>query len=242
MTKFPAGIPNYQFLLNEGGIRFKGAFFRWLVEERMGKLILSATGFALFLLGIVTNTQKKAALFYFSMLASVAAYFSVFASGNVRHDYYQIPTIFVFSIFMGVGANVLINPPKEIINKYLSRVVLAGLVLLMVALGYYEVQGYYWINKPQIIEAGQAVDKLLPKDATVVAPYDGDTAFLYQTNRRGYPITDRPLTQFIDQGTKYLVSVDPTDAGIANLAKNCNVIAQTNDYVIIEMFDSCIGK
>ncbi|HSX19003.1 MAG TPA: hypothetical protein VLE91_02595, partial [Candidatus Saccharimonadales bacterium] len=185
---------------------------------------------------------NKAKFFYFSILASVGIYFSIFASGNVRHDYYQIPAIFAFSIFMGIGASILLNPPKELINKYISRVILLALIIFMMALGFYEVQGYYWINKPQIVEAGQAVDRLLPKDATVVAPYNGDSALLYQTNRRGYPITDRPLETFIDQGTKYLVSVDVGDAGIKNLAVHCNVVEQTKDYVIVEMFKDCIGK
>ena len=110
------------------------------------------------------------------------------------------------------------------------------------AFGYYEVQGYYWINNPKIVVAGQAVDRLLPKDATVIAPYNGDTAFLYQTNRHGYPVVDRPLEKLIDQGTKYLVSVDVNDAGIKNLAAHCKVIDQTQDYVIVEMFQDCIGK
>ena len=110
------------------------------------------------------------------------------------------------------------------------------------AFGAYEVRGYYWINRPQIVEAGLAVNRLLPKDATVIAPYNGDAAFLYQTNRHGYPIVDRDLRTFIDQGTKYLVSVDVNDAGIQNLARHCNVLEQTKDYVIVEMFKDCIGK
>lgn len=242
MTRFPEGIPNFQFLINEGNIRFKGAFFRWIIEERMGKLILSVTGFALFVVGIIKKPQNKEKLFYFSWLAATAVYFSVFASGNVRHDYYQVPFVPIAAVFMAIGTKTLIYPPKELINKYIARAVAAVLIIFMFAFGYFEVRGYYWINKPQIVEAGKAVDRLLPKDATIVAPYNGDAAFLYQTNRRGYPITDRPLEKFIDQGTKYLVSVDVADAGIQNLEKHCTVIDKTKDYVIVEMFKECIGK
>lgn len=241
MTQFPEGIPNFRFLINEGNIRFKGAFFRWLVIERLGGLILTVTGFFLFLLGFIKSQQKEK-LFYYAMLASVALYFTVFASGNVRHDYYQVPIIPALSIFMALGTKLLISPPKEIFNAFVTKPLAVALILFMFVFGYYEVRGFYWINKPEIVEAGRAVDRLLPKDATVIAPYNGDAAFLYQTNRRGYPITDRPLEKFIEQGTKYLVSVDVTDSGIQNLAQHCKVVEQTKSYVIVEMFKECIGK
>jgi len=242
MIRFPEGIPNWHFLLNEGNIRFKGAFFRWLIAERMGKLILTAAGFALFIIGLVAKRAKKENLFYLSCLFSLIIYFVVFASGNIRHDYYQVPAVPILAIFMAKGILTLFDPKNLFINKNVAKILAIILVVLTYAFGFYEVRGYYWINKPQIIEAGQAVDKLLPKDATVIAPYNGDAAFLYQTNRYGYPITDRPLEKFIDQGTKYLVSVDVADSGIQSLVKNCKVIAKTNSYVIIEMFKECIGK
>ena len=241
MLKFPQGIPNFQFLLNENNIRFKGAFFRWLIAERMGKLILTTCGFALLILGLVQKEGREK-WFYFSYLASTLLYLSVFASGNVRHDYYQIPAVPILCVFMAIGAKMLLFPTKDFVNKYISRTILAGLVFLTVALGYYEVQGFYWINKPEIVEAGKAADRLLPKEATVVAPYLGDTALLYQTGRRGYPITDRDLRDYIKAGTKFLVSVDVNDAGIQNLAQDCKTIEKTDKYVIVEMFEDCIGK
>ena len=242
MLKFPEGIPSYQFLLNEGNIRFKGAFFRWLVAQRMGQLILTVGGFALFILGLIKKPQSKEKFFYYFWLASAALYFTVFASGNVRHDYYQVPFFPIASVFMAIGVKTLMFPSRDLVSKWLTRTVLAALVAFTFAFGYFEVRGYWWINKPEIVEAGKAADRLLPKDATVVAPYIGDDAFLYQTNRRGYPITDRPLEKFIDQGTKYLVSVDVNDPGIKNLAEDCKVVEKTDRYVIVEMFRECIGK
>lgn len=242
MMRFPEGIPSWGFLINQGNIRFKGAFFRWLVAERMGKLILTTSGFALFILGISKRPQDKEKFFYLSWLAAALVYFVVFASGNVRHDYYQVPFVPIACVFMAIGANALIFPTKELINKYISRALALFLIVTTLAFGYYETKGFYWINKPEIVEAGKAVDRLLPKDATVIAPYNGDAAFLYQTNRRGYPITDRNLNEFIEQGTKYLVSVDVGDPGIKNLAEDCKTLEKTDKYVIVEMFAGCIGK
>lgn len=242
MTQFPSGIPNWQFLINEGNIRFKGAFFRWLIVERMGKLILTIGGFTLFTLGILKKSENKEKLFYYFWLASAAIYFIVFASGNVRHDYYQVPFVPIAAIFMAQGTKILIQLPAQFFNRLIGLVLAIALVVSIFAFGYFEIRGYYWINKPQIVKAGKAADKLLPQDAIVIAPYNGDAAFLYQTNRHGYPIVDRPLEKFIDQGTKYLISVDVADPGIQNLTKNCKVIQKDPDYVIIEMFKDCIGK
>ncbi len=242
INRFPEGIPNWQFLLNEGNIRFKGAFFRWIIAERIGKLILTAAGFPLFVFGILTRTQSKERLFYLSWLTSAAVYFTVMASGNIRHDYYQVSFVPIAAIFMAKGTVLLWQLPKEYFNRFLGPLVSLVLIILIFAFGYFEIRGYYWINKPAIVAAGKAVDKLLPKDATVIAPYNGDAAFLYQTNRHGYPIVDRPLEKFIEQGTKYLVSVDVEDQGIKNLATFCKVIEKTDQYVIVEMFAGCIGK
>ena len=242
MSHFPEGIPNWQFLLNEGNIRFKGAFFRWLIAERIGKLILTVAGFFLFALGILKKPTKPEKLFYYFWLLAAAIYFTVFASGNIRHDYYQVPFVPIAVIFMAIGTKTLFNLPSQSFNRFFGPLVAIVLIILTFAFGAFEIRGYYWINKHQIVKAGKAVDRLLPKDATVIAPYNGDAAFLYQTNRHGYPTVDRPLAMFIDQGTKYLVSVDVADAGIQNLARHCKVIEKTQDYVIVEMFKECIGK
>lgn len=242
MTQFPEGIPNWQFLLNEGDIRFKGAFFRWLIAERMGKLILTSTGFTLFVIGLVRSSEYKEKLFYLSWLGSTVIYFVVFASGNVRHDYYQVPFVPIAAIFIAKGVRTLFSLPTNYFHKFLGPVVAIVLVILMYAFGFFEIRGFYWINKPQIVAAGQAADMILPKDAIVVAPYNGDAAFLYQTNRRGYPIVDRPLEVMIDIGAKYLVSVDVGDAGVQNLVRNCQPIQTSSDYVIVEMFRECIGR
>ena len=132
--------------------------------------------------------------------------------------------------------NSFLNPETK------NSIVAIFLIILMYALGYYQIRGYYWINRPQIIEAGEAVDRLLPKGATVIAPYGGDAAFLYQTNRWGYPVTDRPLIGLIESGTRYLVSVEPEDQGIKNLTEKCRPIEKTPNYVIIEMDSGCLSQ
>ena len=240
MLNFPEGIPNLQFLLNQNNIRFKGAFFRWLVAERMGKLILTVGGFTLLVVGLIVKRSKKENFFYLTWLCSLILYFIVFASGNVRHDYYQVPLIPIASIFMAIGTFKLFNLPSEHFSKILGPPVALILIIFMYAFGFFELRGYWWINRPEIVEAGMAADKILPKDATVIAPYGGDAAFLYQTNRHGYPVVDRSLQELVKNGTKYLVSVDIADEGVKRLVRDCKILAQTNDYVIIELSENCL--
>ena len=240
MLSFPEGIPSWQFLINEGNIRFKGAFFRWLIAERMGKLILTVGGFTLFVIGLIIKRSKKENFFYLTWLFSLVLYFIVFASGNVRHDYYQVPLIPIASIFMAIGTIKLFNLPQAHFLKFLGPVVAVSLVIFMYALGFFEVRGFYWINRPEIVKAGRVTDKILPKDAIVIAPYGGDAAFLYQTNRHGYPVVDRPLAELVRNGAKYLVSVDVEDEAVVRLAGECKLLAQENEYVIVQLSENCV--
>ena len=63
----------------------------------------------------------------------------------------------------------------------------------------YEVREFYKINRPEIIQAGNAVNRLTEKNSLVIAAYNGDTAFLYQTGRIGWPVVDRPIDELIEK-------------------------------------------
>ncbi|HSW89452.1 MAG TPA: hypothetical protein VLH19_01110, partial [Patescibacteria group bacterium] len=106
-------------------------------------------------------------------------------------------------------------------------------VILMMFLSWNQVKGYYQINHWAIIHAGQIADKILPADAKVIAPYQGDTAFLFQTNRTGWPI-GFDIDKKISEGAAYYVSVNFDDETNA-LMKKYTVIAKTKEYVIIDL-------
>ena len=113
-------------------------------------------------------------------------YLVIFAAGNVRHDYYQILLLPVICLYAGKGIAYLFT------NTHFSR--LAVMILLVVGIGFttafswFTLRTFYWINRPEIIMAGMEADRILPKDAKVIAPYNGDTTFLYQTKRQGWPL------------------------------------------------------
>jgi hypothetical protein len=196
-------------------------------------MILGYWGMIIFGLGIIF-AQKKNYLFFLSFLISSVVYFIVVATGNVQHDYYQIVIIPSVAIFLGIGSAFLINPAKEVISRYVTIPLLVISLSFMFAFSWFVIRDYYDINNPSLITAGAAVDRLTPKDAKVIANYNGDTTFLYQTKRSGWASFEKPLPQMISMGADYLALLNPTPADI-NLGKTYKIIGQTSQYVIFNL-------
>ncbi len=221
-ARFPMGIPANLWLLNGNGIRFKGAFFQWIFGERIGHLILGSWGIFPLLEGI-----QKINLYWFSWVLGALLYLFTFATGNVHHDYYQIPIIPIIAVLLALGV------AKA--NTFLKKILMLLCVLFMFAFSWYEVRGRYQINHYSIVNAGRAVDRITPKDAVVLAPYNGDTAFLYQTNRRGFPFVYFPVKDFIDNyGVTYYVSVN-YDTLTREVMNKYTIIEQNPDFVIVKL-------
>ncbi len=234
INQYPEGMFGTEWLYNQGNIRFTGAYFRWLIFERMNKLIFATGGFVLVFLGIVRSTSKKEGYFYLLWLAAILGFFVVIARGNVTHDYYQLPIVPIGCILMALGFDYLITHGQSYVNRALNIGIALSLVVLMLAFGWYEVRGYYNINHPEIVEAGKAVDRLLPKDAIVIAPYDNDSAFLYQTNRHGYTFGGDKVEKYMLEGATHLVSVNFDD--VTNFwMQKCDIVEKTSSYVIVDL-------
>ena len=233
MLPFPEGIPANAWLFNGGNIRFKGAFFYWIFADRIGRLISGYWGIALIILGILGNYTKKNFLFLLSFVVSSLIYVTVIAKGNVQHDYYQILIIPSLTILMGVGAASLLGKADGY-RKFVNYIVLLVVVLFTIFFGWYYVRDYFNINNPSIIIAGAAVDKLTPKNAKVIANYEGDSTFLYQTKRKGWVSYERSLPELVKMGADYLVLANPTESDL-NFGKTYKIIAHTSQYIIFNL-------
>jgi len=233
ISQFPQGVPAWQWLLNGDGIRFKGAFFYWLFGERLGKLILGYWGLPLLFLGILIKFKKENLFFYWWGIAMLV-YVSVVATGNVKHDYYQIITIPIICVFLAKGAYFLLTKGKELFSFVACCLLLVACCLFMLAFSWYGVRSFYWINRPEIVEAGQVANEILPKNAKVIAPYGGDTAFLYQINRQGWPIGFE-IEDKIKKGATHYVSINPQDPEPKELSARYKVIKKTDKFIIIDL-------
>jgi hypothetical protein len=228
MNQRPYGIPAFDWAFNGDGIRFRPAFWRWIIGERLGNLILGIWGTVPFVFGIL----KKNSGFLRVLLLGMFLYVSVVATASVRHDYYQTLIIPAVAFALGVGSIYMWRSDE--FGKVTPKFVLLACLGMMFGMGAFQIKEDYKINHPEIMLAGAAVDRIAPKDAMVVAPYNGDTAFLYQTKRFGWPFVERPVDELIKVGADYFVSVN-FDKDTEDAMAKYKTIEKTKDYVVVDL-------
>lgn len=219
----PEGIPFYTWAFNGDRIRFHPAFFRWIFGERIGILILGGWGLIPLAFGLVRKVKNKFSL-YLSL--SMLVYLVVVATANVRHDYYQILIMPAIALSLALGAGWLWKR---------SRILTALSILVMFMVGWDRIKPFYQVNHPELMEVGKVVDETVPKDALIVAPYNGDTAFLYQMNRKGWPAVDDSIDKLIERGADYYVTVDKGSVDSVNFSKLFETISRTDKYLILDL-------
>lgn len=231
--EFLRGIPAFLWAFNGDHIRFRPSFWWWIFGERIGRLMLGGWAVLPFVVGLMAKKDKKFAWFLHVFILSQVVYFIVVATANVRHDYYQ--TISIPAIALVLGAGTFYFWKIKGLNKYLQRLGLLGAIIAGIAISAFQIKEFYKINHPEIIRAGDAVQSLTPEDAKIIAPYNGDTAFLYQTNRRGWPIATLPIGEMIERrGAEYYVSVN-LDSQTKEVMENYKVIEQKDGYVLVDL-------
>lgn len=234
ILQFSEGIPVYTWLLNEGNIRLKGAWFYWVFAERLGKLILGYWGLVPFSLGFLIAPSKKEGWLFRLWVIGALAYVVIVARGNVQHDYYQILLLPVISVYLGKGFAFLLS--HSVFSQAIRYTLFAIIFLFMFAFSWYTIRTYYWINRPEIVEAGREADRLLPAEAKVIAPYNGDTTFLYQINRQGWPL-GFDIDKKIQMGATHYVTVSSTNSDLEtkDLAQKYTIILRNDKFAIIDL-------
>ena len=85
------------------------------------------------------------------------------------------------------------------------------------------------------MEAGKFADRILPIDAIIVAPYNGDTAFLYQINRPGWPVVALPLPEMVgDYGVTNYVSVN-RDNQTNWVLRHFKILEDNSKFIIADL-------
>ena len=156
------------------------------------------------------------------------------ARGNIQHDYYQILIVPSLVVFVGFGAEFLLTSFTNTFQKITARIVLVVTTLFMIGFGWYFVRDYFRINNPSIVIAGKAIDRITPKDAKIIALYNGDTSFLYQTKRKGWANLEKSLPEMAKLGAEFLVIPAPSEKD-KELSRLYKVTSQTNDYILFDL-------
>lgn len=229
MSQYPEGIPFYKWVFNGDKIRFKAAFWNWIFGNRIGHLILGGFGVFPFLVGLVASVKKNFFVQFYTL--GVVLYLIIIATANVRHDYYQTIIIPAIALSLAQGCVSLWDWNQ---NKYLSRGILFLSILVTFITSAIQVREFYKINHPEILKAGAFVDQVVPRNARIIAPYNGDTAFLYQTKRFGFPHIELPIPELIERGAAYYVSVN-YDLQTKEVMSLYTIIEENPDFVVVDL-------
>ncbi len=234
-SNYPEGIPAYIWLFNSNHIRFHPAFFRWIFYERITKLISGYVGIFFIIFGAANMwNMKKEKWFFYSFLASSLLYVCTIATGNVQHDYYQILIMPTIAISMSFGAVWFITFLQKRFSSGIAHSIVIVGILLSFYVGWQQVQPYFDIDNRSIILAGKAIQELTPPDAKIIANYNGDSAFLYQTDRQGWASYEHDIPTMINLGANYLVLANPTFSDM-KYGDTYKIIAKTSQYVIFDL-------
>ncbi len=231
ISQFPEGIPFYTWMFNLEVIRFKPAFWRWIFGERIGQMILGSWGVGILFFGLLTRAKLHKEYFVLAMALSGFLYLSIIAAANVRHDYYQIFIIPAIALLLARGVLALWS--NQLVS--MAKLITVFSIIFMIGFSAYEVRPFYIINRPELIEAGNIIDKVAPLNAKVLAPYNGDTALLYQTHRSGWPLLTYAIEEMIHRGATYYVSVTPENSETQDAIRKYIIIAQTEKYVVLKL-------
>lgn len=229
IAQFPEGIPVSAWLFNGNGIRFRPSFFRWILYERITKLILGYTGIVFVFFGVWAIKKSKNILLPLSFAVSSILYVVVFATGNVQHDYYQILILPSIALFCGLGASYIYSKGN------LWKIALGIIFFLSMYLGWNQVKDFFNINNPSLVVAGKKADEILPKDAKVIAPYNGDTTLLYYINRQGWPAFQDDIQGLKKLGATHMVIISPNANDMNGFGKMYTIIAKSSDYLILKL-------
>ncbi len=265
ILQFPSGIPASDWLYNNNGIRLRPAWWRWLFYERLTKSWLGYFGLPFFILGLIPEQwqklKNKFSLTSFDWLSyafilSMFVYLVIFATGNVQHDYYQVlllPAVsFIFARgviwthqwLIRLGEKVKAAKEKKIsstIVKTTAVVILAIFFSLAWYFGWQDNGGKFNVNNWAQVKIGQTADKILPKEALVIADaFLGDTNFLFQTNRTGWSMSV-DLEKKITDGAEYYITSNFDDR-FHQLAQIYPVLYQDENGAILDLTKPVTNK
>lgn len=294
ITQYPEGIPANAWLFNSNNIRLKPSWFRWLIYERLIRLMLGYVG-VIALISSTFRLSSKEKWIYGSWWFGMILYLIVIATGNVQHDYYQamlapilaislakgfsnlyvllttktsrvelffllggslVTIVFGASMLNGIQASafyperlaqewvattivfviaifVILVARYRAFSRPLALTIVVGLSFLAWALSASYVKEYYQVNNWEYLHTGAAVQALLPVDARVIAPANGDTMFLYQINRPGWALGFE-IDDKIAQGATHYISTNMDDE-TTQLASRFVTLQQTEMYIVLDL-------
>jgi hypothetical protein len=257
MQEWPMSIPASGWLFDGNRIRFKPAWWHWIFQSRLDTYMFNFPGLLFIGLALLQwksvyqslrnsgegilgkikakiIVEKDQTWYWPLVMLSCLLYLVVFATGNVQHEYYQLPMTAFGSVFVSLGFWYVWSLDGGKFEVWLRRLSSLGLIGLMILLSWYSVRDWYGIGNPLMVEVGKRADRILPTDAKVVADYGGDTTFLYYINRQGWSVRDKQIDEMIDRGATHYISLH-RDEYINKMARLYKIVDETPEYVMMDL-------
>jgi 4-amino-4-deoxy-L-arabinose transferase-like glycosyltransferase len=193
---------------------------------RFWMMHLTPAGFVLTAVGCLLAVRvPRASVVYVWLAATVSFVFAV-GTGNLGHEYYQLPVIAPAALFFGVAAAPMFD--GEFLRRRVGRVIgpLAAAALLT-AIGVISFSESFIVRnffRPELLDyrpivAGAAIDEATPKDALLIvvemaASNNAANApmLLYHARRKGWSFDLRGLTaeavqELRTRGAEYFATI-----------------------------------
>lgn len=240
------GIPASDWLFNGSSVRLKPAWWYWLFQTRLDHymfnfpgLVFGGIGLLLFKevnlkLGRDLDDEKSKLIYFWPLtLLSCFIYLVVFATGNVQHEYYQLPLVPFISVFVSLGFWYVWGN-LSLLQNIFQKIACISFLGLIFLFGSYKVMNWYASHNPSYVFAATRASLLIPENATVIADFGGDTTMLYYTKRPGWSIMELNVEQLISRGATHYISAYRTE-GVNEMAKKYEVIEESTEYVILDL-------
>jgi hypothetical protein len=193
---------------------------------RFWMMHLTPAGFILTAIGCILAVRVPRAIIIYVWLAATVAFVFAVGTGNLGHEYYQLPVLAPAVLFFGVAAAPIFD--GEFLRRKIGPVIgpLAAATALTV-LGIISFNESFVVRnffRPDLldyrpIQAGAAIDEAIPKDALliVVEFAESDNAanapmLLYHSRRKGWSFDLRGLTpeavqELRQRGAEYFATI-----------------------------------
>jgi len=168
----------------------------------------------LLIIGICVSIYKKQHVILWFWLISVIIYLIVFFNLNVIHNYYQIPFVPVFAIFMAIGIVFLSDYFKTKNFHQWIQLFLLG-ILIYFSVNFSEKKFFTQEKEHQFI--GKCIEENTKENDLIIVSYGGLSVhcpiILFRANRNGWSIPIKDLTTKITynlliEGCRYLAIID----------------------------------
>ncbi len=245
MQQFPTGIPASDWLFNSDQIRLRPAWWRWLFYERLTKTWLGYFGLLFFLAGLIPekwllfkkNVRLRLSSFdwqTYVLMASFFLYLVIFATGNVRHDYYQVILLPVIALVYARGLVYIFTWWRDKLNLRLALVLLLLINMVSLYFAWNQNLGKFNVNNWAAFKLGKVADQILPAQALVIADsFDADTNFLFQTNRTGWSEANKWEEKLV-QGAEFYLTTNFDDR-FHQLVKTYPLFYQDENGAILDL-------